>query len=111
MLEILFRRSACLLGLLWFATSTAHAGRIPSTRTDGQKSTGARVDQTVPYTTNGKSTFGIPVGPAIYGSPTVQDTKNPQAKPVYNLPYYGGVQGFGDASNGAKPRVTPLTPR
>jgi hypothetical protein len=100
-----------VLGLLWFATSTAHAGRVPSTRTDGQKSTGARVDQTVPYTTNGKSTFGIPVGPEIYGSPTVQDTRNPQAKPVMNLIFYGSVQSFGDKSNGAQERTKAVTPR
>jgi hypothetical protein len=55
--------------------------------------------------------MGNGVAPRIYSSPTVDDPKNPQAKPVYNLPFYGAVQGYGDASNGAKPRSTPLTPR
>jgi hypothetical protein len=99
-----------VLGLLWFATSTAHAGRIPTTRTDGQKSSGARVDQTVPYTTNGKSAFGVPVGPRIYDSPTVEN-KTAATKPVYNLIFYGAVQSFGDKSNGAQERTKALTPR
>jgi hypothetical protein len=100
-----------VLGLLWFAASTADAGRVPTTRTDGQKSTGARVDQTVPYTTNGKSAFGTPVAPKVYGSPTVEDVKNPQARPVYNLIFYGSVQSFGDKSNGAQERPKAVTPR
>jgi len=45
------------------------------------------------------------VAPLIYKSPSVDDPKNPQAKPVFNLIFYGAKQGFGDKSNGAAPRT------
>jgi hypothetical protein len=44
------------------------------------------------------------VAPRIYSSPIVDDPRNPQARPVYNLIFYGGQQAFGDRSNGAAPR-------
>ena len=47
---------------------------------------------------------GRSVAPRIYASPTVDDPKNPQAKPVYNIIFYGSVQSFGDRSNGAMPK-------
>jgi hypothetical protein len=101
-----------VVGLVFLGGAVARADRTPMTRTSGQRSTGARSDITVPYTTNGYSAFGAySVGPRIYASPTVADPNSPQAKPVYNLPFYGAVQGFGDKSNGATPRSTPLTPR
>jgi hypothetical protein len=94
-----------LLATLILASGSANAGRTPSTRNFGQKSTGSRTDITVPYLTTGKTAFGAYyVAPRIYSSPIVDDPKNPQAKPVYNLPFYGGRQAFGDASNGATPR-------
>ena len=76
------------------------------TRSEGMKSTGSRVDITVPYLTTGSSAFmqGA-VAPRIYSSPIVDDPANPQARPVYNLPFYGGRQAFGDRSNGAAPRT------
>src|SRR5262249_51527534 len=79
-----------VLGLLWVAASTARADRVSMTRTSGQKSSGGRVDQSVPYLTNGKSSFGAySVGPKIYSSPIVDDPTAPQARPVYNLIFYG----------------------
>ena len=75
------------------------------------KSTGTRVDITVPYTTSGNSTFmNGAVAPRIYSSPIVDDPSNPQARPVFNLPFYGGKQSFGDRSNGAKPRPRCVPP-
>ena len=97
---------ALALGLLLAAVGTASAERVPMTRTAGQKSTGSRVDTTVPYTTNGNSAFGVYAGvsPKIYSSAIVDDPKYPQSKPVYNLPFWGAYQSFGDKSNGAAPK-------
>jgi hypothetical protein len=94
------------LGLLAVVVSPARADRTPSTRTSGQRSSWPKSDITVPYTTDGRSAFMATqrVSPRIYNSPVVDDPKNPQAKPVYNLIFYGSVQAFGDKSNGAMPR-------
>jgi hypothetical protein len=53
------------------------------------------------------------VAPRIYSSPIVDDPKNPGARRVFNLPFYGGVMSFGDRSNGAvsKPGAIPLPNR
>lgn len=103
---------AMVAGLLFLGNGVARAERTSTARTSGQHSTGARADLTVPYLTTGNQAF-MPgsAAPRIYASPTVDDPRNPGAKPVYNLPFYGAVQGYGDASNGAKPRATRLTPR
>jgi hypothetical protein len=95
--------------------AAARADRLPSTRVPSPPpATGTRPDIFVPYTTNGYSTLGVWqfVGPRIYSSPIVDDPKNPGAKPVYNLPFWGGVMDFGDRSNGATPRLPgpPLGP-
>jgi hypothetical protein len=101
--------SLAVLGALLLGTAGARAERVPMTRTSGQRSTGARDDKSVPYLTNGDSGFGAySVAPRIYASPTVDDPQNPQAKPAFNLPFYGAVQGFGDKSNGAVPRDGPI---
>lgn len=94
------------LGLLLVAAAAAEAGRVPITRTAGQKSTGARIDETVPYTTNGNTTFGVfsGVSPKIYSSPIVDDPKFPQSKPVYNLQFWGATRSFGGKSDGATPK-------
>jgi hypothetical protein len=101
-----------LAGAVLLAGGTARAEHAPTVRTSGQHSTGSRTDITVPYLTTGSSAFmsGY-VQPKIYASPQVDDPTNPQARPTYNLIFYGSVQGFGDRSNGAVPRSTPLTPR
>jgi hypothetical protein len=96
--------AALVLGTLLTA-GPARAERVPGTKTENVPSTGSRVDITVPYLTTGRSTLmqGA-VAPRIYASPTVTDTANPGAKPVFNLIFYGSSQSFGDKSNGAEPR-------
>lgn len=94
------------LAVLVILVGSAQAGRVPSTRTAGQKSTGARQDITVPYLTSGKSAFGAyAVAPKIFSSPIVNDTRNPQSRPVFNLIFYGSQQSFGGKSNGATPKA------
>jgi len=94
------------LAVLAMASDPASAGRVPTTRTEGAKSSGSRVDITVPYLTTGNSTFmSGAVAPRIYSSPIVSDPANPQARPVFNLIFYGSRQAFGDRSNGAVPRA------
>jgi hypothetical protein len=93
------------VAVLLALSDSAWADRVPSTRTAGQSNFGTRQDITVPYLTTGRSAFGAySVAPRIYASPTVDDPKNPQAKPVFNLIFYGSVQSFGDKSNGATPK-------
>jgi hypothetical protein len=71
-----------------------------------------RGDITVPYLTNGFTTLGVyqGVAPRIYASPTVYDPKNPQIRPVFNLPFYGATHSFGDLSDGAVSRPKPSAP-
>lgn len=93
------------LGFVFSFTSAVFADRLPSVRTNGQKSSGSRIDETVPYLTNGRNAFqGYNVAPKIKSSPSVSDRVDPGAKPVYNLPFYGGKQAFGSGSNGAVQR-------
>src|SRR5262245_16174437 len=82
---------ALVFGLFLAIAGTANAGRVPMTRTEGQKSSGSRIDITVPYTTNGNTAFGVAQGvaPRIYASPIVDDPGHPQSRPVYNLPSWG----------------------
>jgi hypothetical protein len=86
---------------------SAQAARTVSLRTQVEWSTGCRQDITVPYLTSWKTTIipGTYVAPRIYASPNVDDARYPQGMPVFNLIYYGSIQGFGDRSDGAKPRV------
>jgi hypothetical protein len=106
-----WRKAGGLLALavLAMAVGPARAERTPTIRTPTQRNSWPKSDITVPYTTNGRSAIltGTGVSPRVYSSPIVDDPKNPQAKPVYNLIFYGSVQAFGDKSNGA----TPRTPR
>src|SRR5436305_12493473 len=90
------------VGLVLAEAGTATAGRTTMVRTSGQRNDGSRRDQSVPYLNNGSSGFGAySVAPRIYSSPIVDDPKNPQAKPVFNLQFYGSVESYGDKSNGA----------
>jgi hypothetical protein len=91
----------CLL-----AATAARADRVPSSKAYMPPQPGALPQIAVPYTTNGFSTLGVAqgVGPRIYNSPIVDDVRNPGAKPVFNLIFYGSGFSFGDASNGATPR-------
>src|SRR6516225_1635641 len=103
--------AALALAVVAALAGPAPAERVTTMRSEGMKSTGSRVDMSVPYLTSGNSTFmrGGAVAPRIYSSPIVDDPANPQARPVYNLPFYGGRQAFGDRSNGAVPHWT-VTP-
>jgi hypothetical protein len=57
--------------------------------------------------------FAGRVAPRVYSSPNVEDTRNPGARPVFNLPFYGSVMSFGSRSNGAVsvPGAIPLPNR
>ncbi len=98
-------RGLVAFGLLLGCTTTAFADRVPSIRSNGQKSSGSRIDMTVPYLNHSGNAFqGYSVAPQIKSSPTVSDKVDPNSKPVYNLPFYGGKQAFGSGSNGAVQR-------
>jgi len=93
------------LALLAGMAAPALAGRTPMTRAEGFRSTGARVDITVPYLTTGWSAFGAySVAPRVYASPVADDLRNPGGRPAYNLPFYGARMGFGGFNNGAVPK-------
>ena len=95
--------AAAVLALL---TPAARAERVPSSKVQIEPQHGVKPDIRVPYTTNGNSNLGVAngVAPRIYSSPVVNDPANPQARPVFNLQFYGSVQAFGGASNGAMSR-------
>ncbi len=100
---------------LALAAAPAFADRVPSSRVPSPPAaTGTRPDITVPYLSNGRSTLGAySVAVKITSSPVVSDKKDPGARPVYNLPFYGGVTAFGDRSNGVltRPGAIPLPNR
>src|SRR4051812_22351983 len=101
-------RLACflVLGVLIVAASAADAERGPSSKTVLPPSTGARVDITVPCTSNGRSTLGVAngVAPKIVSDPALDDSGDHKARPVFNLPFYGAVQSFNGYSFGAVER-------
>ena len=105
------------VGVLLLAGAAARADRTPSTRMPSPPpATGpSRPDITVPYTTDGRSTlmYAGRVAPRVYSSPIANDPKNPGARPVFNLPFYGSVMSFGSGSNGAVsvPGAIPLPNR
>ena len=99
--------AACLALLACLAP--ALADRTPSRRAEGQKSTGARVDITVPYLTTGGSAFGAySVAPRVYAAPVVDDPAKPGTRPTFNLPFFGARMGFSGTANGAVPKPTLL---
>jgi hypothetical protein len=101
--------AAALAALLALRTPAAHAERVPSSKVQVEAQHGSKPDIRVPYTTNGNQNLGVAQGvaPRIYSSPTVSDPTEPQARPVFNLPFYGAIQNFGGVSNGAMPRPVP----
>lgn len=100
------------LGLVLVHVGDASAGRVPMVRTDGQRVRGARPDIRVPYLNNYDSGFGAySVAVRIYKSPEVGAPAWDAMRPVYNLPFYGAVQGIGSRSDGAMPRPTTATGR
>jgi len=97
------------LALLLATAAPVLADRTPMRRAEGQRCNGTREDITVPYLTTGASAFGAYyVAPYVYSSPVADDLRNPQARPAYNLPFYGARMGFGSFSNGAVPKPTLL---
>ena len=97
------------LALICLASAALRAGAASPSAVEclaHRRRRGVKPNIFVPYTTNGVSTLGIAngVAPRIYLSPSVDNPQDPQTKPVFNLPFYGAVQGFGDRSNGAVPR-------
>jgi hypothetical protein len=101
-----------VLALMLLTTGAVWADRVPSHKTVIPRDPGVRGDITVPYTTNGYTTLGVyqGVAPRIYATPIVEDLKQPQARPVFNLIFYGATQSFGDGNEGAVSRPKPPVP-
>jgi len=105
--------SLLLMLMAFLGAGTARAAKVLTLRTQGWRSTGVRPDITVPYLTTGTTAFipGVYVGPRIYHSTMADNTYLPDVLPVYNLPFWGGIQAFGTRSNGAMPTGLAVTPR
>jgi hypothetical protein len=105
-----WNRAWPVLGLVLCLTGTAAAGRVPTIRSTGFHNNGTRIDITVPYLNNGRDAFNANgVAPRVYSTPVVNEIVFPGVKPVFNLPFYGGILSFGDYSTGATPRSrTPI---
>jgi hypothetical protein len=101
-----------VLGLFLVTASAVRADRVPSEKAVTPRDPGVRGDITVPYLNNGFTTLGVyqGVAPLVYASPTVYDPKNPQIRPVFNLPFYGATRSFGDSSDGAVSKPKPFVP-
>jgi hypothetical protein len=106
MSRFLVRTGIFVAGILLLASGgQAQAGRALLLRTPETRSSGMRADITVPYLTTGRSPFmTVRVEPYIYFSPIMDDPRNPQSKPVFNLIFYGASQAFGSEQNGATPK-------
>lgn len=85
----------------------ADASRVPSRKVEIVPSSGSRIDITVPYVTNGRSTLGVwnGVAPKILADPGLGNRADaPQARPVTNIIYYGSNLYPGSQFGGAMPR-------
>lgn len=85
---------------------TVEAGRVPSVKTQIVPARGARPDIYFPYTTNGRTNLGVwnGVSPWIYDKNGLGENPNSQARPVYNLIYYGSSTSPSSDFIGAMPR-------
>jgi hypothetical protein len=101
-----------VLGVLLLTANAGRADRVPSQKAVEPRDPGVRGDITVPYLTNGSTALGVyqGVAPRIYASPIVSDPKNPQARPVFNLIFYGATRALGDKSDGAVSRPKYFVP-
>ena len=101
------------LALMLWTAGAVRADRVPSHKTVIPADPGTRGDITVPYMTNGLTTLGVyqGVAPRIYASPILGDPNNPQARPVFNLPFYGATRSIGDQNDGAVSRPKTVVPR
>jgi hypothetical protein len=102
-----------VLGLFLLTANAVRADRVPSEKAVMPRDPGVRGDITVPYLTNGFNTLGVyqGVAPRVYSSPTVYDPRNPNIRPVFNLPFYGATHSFGGISDGAVSKPKPLVLR
>jgi hypothetical protein len=100
------------LGLMLLTAGAAWADRVPSQKTVVPRDPGTRGDITVPYLTNGYTALGVwqGVAPRVYATPITNDPTNPNARPVYNLQFYGATEAFGDRTEGAVSRPKPSAP-
>ena len=94
-------------GLFLAAAGDALAARTPTARNPGMYTPGVRADKFVPFLTTGyQSFFSTTVSPVILTGPRINDAAFPPvAAPVYNLPFYGAIQGFGSSFNAVTPRL------
>jgi len=92
------RRAAgpLVLAVLLLTTTAIRAERCPTMIVASQPQP-AEHPVAVPVTTNGWSNINITpfVSYQIYATPVVNDVRNPGARPVYNLPFYGGTRMIG----------------
>jgi hypothetical protein len=100
-------------GLFLAAAGDLFAGRTALVRNPGVNTPGVRGDITVPFLTTGNQAFfTTSVAPLILTGPRINDRAfPPAAAPIYNMPYYGAVQGFGNQFNGATSRLGSDAPQ
>jgi hypothetical protein len=86
--------------------ATARADRVPSSKVQIVPSSGARIDITHPYLTNGRSALGVAQGvaPYLYGKEGLNSTNDSKQRGVYNIIYYGSSLGPSADFNWATPR-------
>ncbi|HEY1860389.1 MAG TPA: hypothetical protein VGG61_08550 [Gemmataceae bacterium] len=100
--------SGLLLASVFFVVAgQASAARTPTVRNPGVYTPGVRADKFVPFLTTGNQTvFSTTVSPIILTGPRINDPAFPPvAAPIYNLPFYGAIQGFGNSFNAVTPRL------
>ncbi len=112
MLRWNWAHGSLVLGLMLMTAATIQADRVPSQKVEIPRAPGALPVVAVPVTTNGFGNLGVYQGIAvrIYATPVVDEPRNPQARPVYNLPFYGASQAFG-SSNGVDSRPKYFMPQ
>jgi hypothetical protein len=107
----MFRKSVLssllLAGLFFVVVGDAFAARTPTVRNAGMYTPGIRADKFVPFLTTGNQTvFSTTVSPIILTGPRNNDPAfPPAAAPIYNMPFYGAIQGFGNNFNAVTPRL------
>ncbi len=99
------------LALIVLTATAAWAERCPTVIVVNPPMPGAHGSIAVPVTTNGWSNINLTqfVGVQIYATPVVSDVRNPGARPVYNLPFYGGTRMIG-WQDGAASRPKGIVP-
>jgi hypothetical protein len=101
-----------ILSLFLLSAAPARAERTSGARVPTFLNNGARGDITVPYTTDGRSTFMVNgyVAPYYFATPITDDPRNPGARPVFNVySFYGATKHYG-STEGTAPREYGPTP-